>query len=144
MSEEQGAVEAFETFEGDDVVDATVTIHKAGDGLSTALQVEARPLHKGDRVYVILETSCDAISYVDSKRFDGLLARQHKLNTVAGAIVDENVVAKILAQAKKEQAEFAAQEKERKEAEKGKIKIDGTGLGDISQTEDDHASKTTS
>ena len=136
----QSAVEAFETFEGTDVVDATIAIHKAGDGLSTALQVDARPFHKGEKVYVILETTCDAVSYVDSKRFDGLLARQHKLTTEAAAIVSGQAVAKMLAEAKKEQAEFAAREKERRDAEKGKIKLDGTGLEEVPASPADHGS----
>ena len=134
-------IEAFEEFEGVDVVDATVTIHKAGDGLSTALQVAARPLSKGERVFVVLETTCDAISYVDSKRVDDALARQHKLNTVAGAIVPESAVAKVMKEAKKEQAEFAAREAERRAAEKGTIKLDGTALDDVDPSDDDHQSK---
>lgn len=141
MTDTNEAIEAFETFEGTDVVDATIAVHKAGDGLSNALQVDARGIHKGDKVYVVLETTCDAIAYVDSKRFEGLLARQHKLVTDAAAIVSGQAVAKMLTEAKKEQAEFAAREKERRDAEKGRIKIDGTGLGDVDPSTDDHKSK---
>lgn len=141
MSEVQASIEAFEEFEGTDVVDATIAVHKAGDGLSSALQVDARPIHKGDKVYLVLETECTAVSYVDSKRVEDALARQHKLTTLAAAIVSGQAVATMLSEAKKEQAEWAAREKERREAEKGTIKIDGAGLDDVPASDDDHKSK---
>lgn len=138
MADTQERGDAFEQYEDDPVVDATIAIHKAGDGLSTALQVEPPPLHRGDTVYVILETQCRAVSYVDSKRIEGAAARQHKLVTIAGAIVGERQVAKMMKEAKKEQAEFVAREKERRDAEKGTIKLDGTDLDSVEQADNDH------
>ncbi len=133
----------LDDFEGIEVVGATISVRKAGDGLSTALAVDPSPYHKGDRVYVVLETSCAAITYKASKEKgqEDLLVREHVLDTQHAAIVSGASVAKMLKEAKKEQAEHAAKVAEQKAADKGTIKIDGTNLDDVEPSDADHAGR---
>jgi hypothetical protein len=133
--------DTLEPFEGVDVSGATISVRKAGDGLSTALAVDPIPYHTGDRVYVVLETEVTAITYRDNRTSEGTLLREHVLTTEHAAIVSGTAVAKMLAAAKKEQAEHQARVAEAKAAEKGTIKIPGTGLDEVQSDKTDHKSK---
>jgi hypothetical protein len=79
-------------FEGEDVLTATVTITRAGDGLSDALAVHPVELHRGDRVQVVLDCEVAEISFPGIKGAANALARRHKLVTISATIVDEDVV----------------------------------------------------
>lgn len=131
---------SLDEFEGRKVAGSTIKVTRAGDGLSSALAVAPVAYHRGDTVYAVLECEVGAITYKDSKEFPELLVREHTLVTQHGAIASGTAVAKILAQAKKEQAEFAAKEAERKLAEKGAVKLDGTDLDSVPKSKKDHLS----
>jgi len=141
MATRKKTPETLDPFEGADVSGATISVRKAGDGLSTALAVDPIPYHKGDRVYVVLETEVTAITHRDNKEREGTLLREHVLTTQHAAIVSGQAVAKMLADAKKEQADHQARVTEAKAAEKGTIKIPGTNLDEVGTDPADHKSK---
>src|SRR5262249_14836962 len=78
-------------FDGRQVLNATVAIRNAGDGLSQAMSIDPIELHHGEKVYVVLE--CD----VEKVRFDPIkdtqaLSRVHMLKAGTSVIVDEDLV----------------------------------------------------
>lgn len=83
-------------FEGADVLQATIKVTNAGDGLSEALAVDLVPLHQGDTIYVVLETVVSKITYEPIKDVEAL-KRVHTLKATAGTIVDASLVAEVMA-----------------------------------------------
>ena len=74
-------------FEDRDVVQASMRITRAGDGLSTALRIALVEYHPGAKVYVLLECEVGRISYEPIKDTDAL-RRVHTLVAGVGTIVD--------------------------------------------------------
>jgi hypothetical protein len=95
MSSDPVQISPLGTFEGDDVLAATVVITRAGDGLSEALDVHPVQLHRGDTVYVVLECEVGEIGFVSIQKTNAL-ARKHKLVTLSATIVDEQIVSEAL------------------------------------------------
>lgn len=91
----QGPATALGDFEGSEVAASKVAITNAGDGLSKAVAVEPRPFHKGDRVYVVLQTVCGPIKF-DPIAGGTQVVRVHTLKTELATIVDEAVVRELL------------------------------------------------
>lgn len=77
-------------FEGTDVIEATVRVTNAGDGLSEALGIDPVEYHQGDTVYVLLETTVSRVSYEAVKADSEFLKRVHTLKAGTGTIVDEH------------------------------------------------------
>lgn len=82
-------------FDGREVLNTTVAIRNAGDGLSKAMEIDPIELHHGDSVYVVLE--CE----VEKLRFDPIkdtqaLSRVHMLKAGVATLVDEALVADAL------------------------------------------------
>lgn len=85
-------------FEGRSVSGTTIAITNAGDGLSKALAVEPRVLNQHDEVYVVLKTKVDRIAFIDSKDDpEKACIRVHTLKAGEATIVDEALVAEVLA-----------------------------------------------
>lgn len=78
---------ALSTFDGRDVIKATIAVTNAGDGLSDALKVDPQEFSLGDRVYVVLETEVAKIRFEEIKDTDAL-ARVHVLKAGNATIVD--------------------------------------------------------
>jgi len=83
------------SFEGADVVQSTIRITRAGDGLSDGLNVDPAEYHLGETVYVVLECHVADIAYVPIKDTD-VLKRVHKFATELGTVVDGDLVASVL------------------------------------------------
>lgn len=81
----------IETYEGRDVVDTTIQVTNAGDGLSQALQVEPHVMHHGETIYLVLECEVAKVSYPPVKDTD-LLSRLHTLKAGRATIVDKDLV----------------------------------------------------
>lgn len=81
--------------EGRDVTQATVRVTNAGDGLSDALGVAPVEYHIGDRVFVVLETTCSRVAHELIKDTD-VLRRVHTLRADLGTVVDEQLVRGVL------------------------------------------------
>jgi hypothetical protein len=84
-------------YEGQDVLQASIRVINAGDGLSQAMLVGPAELHHGERVYVVLETEVARVSY-DPLGDTGCLKRVHTLRAGTGTIVDAELVAEVLEQ----------------------------------------------
>lgn len=76
-------------FEGRDVVDTTVAITKAGDGLSAALEVEPVELRHKQIVQVILECEVGAVTFKQATEGEGLV-RVHKLVTSRATLITQD------------------------------------------------------
>lgn len=81
--------------EGADVVQATIRITRAGDGLSSALAVEPVEYHIGDLVNVVLRCRVGAVQFRPVKDTD-VLVRVHTFVTELGTVVDPKLVAAVL------------------------------------------------
>ena len=80
-------------FEGHDVIATTISITKAGDGLSEALAIEPSELSIGDEVFVVLRTIVSKVSHAPVPKAEGCYVRQHTLRTEDGTIIDGALVA---------------------------------------------------
>jgi hypothetical protein len=105
-------------YEGFDVVQASIKVTNAGDGLSQAINVDPVEYHVGDVVHVVLETVVSRISYETIKDTE-VLKRVHTLRAGSGTIVDESYARGVL----------AAQEIAIERA-KGVVRLDLDGNGD--------------
>jgi hypothetical protein len=78
-----------------DVLQASIAVTQAGDGLSKALGVKPCEYAIGDRVFVVLQTVVSKVGYDELKESD-CLRRVHTLRTELGTIVDEKLVRRVL------------------------------------------------
>lgn len=83
------------SFEGEDVLSATVAVVNAGDGLSRALGVHPVELHRGDKVHVVLECEVDRIMFRGIKDTQAL-TRVHVLKAGSATLVNEDLVRQAL------------------------------------------------
>lgn len=81
----------LDPFEGQDVLSVGIEIPGAAGGLREALKIDPVQLHKGDKAYVLLETTTDKIRFDPVKDSDGL-KRVHILAVEQGMLVDESLV----------------------------------------------------
>jgi len=83
-------------FEDHFVVSSGIRIHRAGDGLSDAMEIAPVELHHGDTVHIVLRCRVTRVAYEPVKDSDTELVRVHTLKAVTGTIVDEKLVHKVL------------------------------------------------
>lgn len=87
--------EVLPSYEGREVVHASMKITRAGDGLSEALQLAPVALHHGDLVHVVLKGRVIDVQHPLLKSTDSdedRLVRKHIVATEEITIVDENDV----------------------------------------------------
>lgn len=115
-------------FEGRDVVDTTVAITKAGDGLSAALEVEPTELHHKQVVQVLLECEVGAVTFKSATEGEGLI-RVHKLVTSRATLItrDHELHAASLATLNN-MTEKLAREGKAKGSMPGQETLDGAGV----------------
>lgn len=78
----------IDTFENLDVIGATIAVTNAGDGLSQAMEIEGRIIHRNERVYVLLECDCSNVQFPSSKEDPNKLLRKQVLSAGVATIVD--------------------------------------------------------
>ena len=83
-------------YEGLDVMQASIKVTNAGDGLSEAINVDPVEYHVGDVVHVVLRTEVARVSYEPIRDTD-VLKRVHTLRARSGTIVEESLVRGVLA-----------------------------------------------
>lgn len=83
-------------FDNRDVIGATIKVSNAGDGLSAAMKIAPREFHHGERVYVVMETTVDQVTHVESKDDPARLVRSHRLKAGMATIVDFKLVSRVL------------------------------------------------
>lgn len=86
---------ALNAYEGRDVLQATIRVTNAGDGLSTALGIDPVEYRIGQTVYVVLECEVARVQFDELKDTD-CLVRVHTLRAGTGTIVDAELVADVL------------------------------------------------
>lgn len=85
--------ERLPSFEGLPVVRSAVRITRAGDGLSEALKLDPRALHRGEEVFFVLKGTVDQVNFRPvSQEEDGLLIRVHTVRASEIALVDAGQV----------------------------------------------------
>ena len=90
--------ERLPSFEGLPVVRSAVRITRAGDGLSEALKLDPRALHRGEEVFFVLKGTVDQVNFRPvSQEEDGLLIRVHTVRASEIALVDPGQVEHFLA-----------------------------------------------
>jgi hypothetical protein len=119
-------VPQLKRFEDRDVLDATIAVTKAGDGLSKDLGVRPQEFRQHETVYVVLETRVSRVAYIDHPDDEDSSRRVHTLVTQNASIVDGQAVAELLAETKK----LLAKKAEDDRAAKGVLVIPGTGVAD--------------
>lgn len=82
-------------YEGADVVQSTIRITRAGDGLSDGLNVDPVEYHLGDKVYVVLECAVTRVAHEPVKDTE-VLKRVHTLAAEMGTIVGREIVSAVL------------------------------------------------
>lgn len=112
-------------WEGSPVLDASLAMRNAGDGLSKSMKIEKRAYRQGDVVYVVLECTVGPVQF---KPMEGGVER--KLDFIAGVatVVDRDlVIAQLDEQRRRNEAAEAEAEAERQRAkEEAKSKmVDG-------------------
>lgn len=79
------------SFEGRDVLQTTIRITRAGDGLSQALAVDPQEFHLAETVVVVLECQVARVHH-EELNDTGVLRRVHTLRAGTATIMDEDVV----------------------------------------------------
>lgn len=129
-------------FEGREVVDTTVAITKAGDGLSAALEVEPTELHHKQIVQVILECEVGAVTFKSATEGEGLV-RVHKLVTSRATLVTpDHPLHGLTLGALNNMTEKLAQEGKAKGSIPGQGTLEGDGGGEPVDVPNDASSLT--
>lgn len=84
-------------FDGNQVVGATIKITNASDGLSKAMKVDPKEFHHDERVYVVLECVTRRVQFDKVADESDDLVRVHVLKAGLATVVDQKLVAKVLA-----------------------------------------------
>lgn len=113
-------------FDGRDVIASSISIRKAGDGLSEALDIDPTAFSIGERVFVVLECEVTAVDHHPIPKAESVLGRKHVLTTETATIIDGALVEAQLAQQREliEEAKLARQRV--KEQEAGVQRVPGT------------------
>jgi hypothetical protein len=124
VAEKKNPVPELDRFEGRDVLDATIQVTKAGDGLSKDLSVRPQQFKQHETVYVVLETRVSKVTYADHPDNENASRRVHTLVTANASIVDGQAVASMLAETKR----LLAKKAEADRAAKGIITLPETSV----------------
>lgn len=91
------AEDRLPAFEGMPVVRSAVRITRAGDGLSEALRLDPRALHRGDEVFFVLKGEVDQVNFRPvSREEDDVLSRVHTVRASEIALVSREDVEHLL------------------------------------------------
>jgi len=91
----KNAVAGLTQFEGRDVLQATIKVTNAGDGLSQAMQIAPDEHHLGDTVYLVIEAEVSKVNYEELSD-TGALKRVHTFKAGNATMVEGQLVAKVL------------------------------------------------
>jgi len=82
-------------YEDREVVQSTIRVVNAGDGLSQAMSVDPAEYHLGETVHVVLECEVVKVTYDEISDTD-VLRRVHTLRAGTGTIVEPKLVTEVL------------------------------------------------
>ena len=89
------AVDGLSKFEGRDVLQSTIKVTNAGDGLSEALAIKPCEMHLGTKAYLLIEAEVSKVNYEELKD-TGTLRRVHTLRAGTATLVDAEFALGIL------------------------------------------------
>jgi hypothetical protein len=112
------------SFEGQDVIGASVAITNAGDGLSQALATEPDELHLQDVVYVVLECVVSKVRFEPVKDTNAL-RRIHTLKTLTATTAAQDLVEDILDEQREKNRLAALQAKAERDTKRGTPQLPG-------------------
>jgi hypothetical protein len=105
------------TFEGKQVAGVALRIVKAGDGLSSAMEIEPLVLHNGDQVDLVVRGHVTGIAHVPFQKDDDRLLRVQTVTADVSTVVDGQLVEEVVVKQK-------ARLQEHEDRKKGIEKID--------------------
>lgn len=88
-------------YEDRDVLQTTIRLTNAGDGLSQGLAIEPAEYHVGDVISLVIEASISRVAYEPIPDTD-VLRRVHTAKTIIGTVVQPDTVVKLLDKAKRD------------------------------------------
>ena len=88
-------------YEDRDVLQATIKLTNAGDGLSQGLAIEPAEYHVGDVISLVIEATIARVAYEPIPDID-VLRRVHTAKTIIGTVVQPETVVKLLDKAKRD------------------------------------------
>lgn len=112
------------SFEGRPVIKATVKIAKAGDGLSEALKLAPVALHLGDEAHFVIKGVVTQVNHKPVEAEADEQVRQHTVDAIEIAMVDEDDVAELLARNADRVKEAKEQARLAEEQEAGIMRLD--------------------
>lgn len=119
MATDPAPTQGLTPFDGKPVVQTTISITQAGDGLSAALAIDPEEFHHGERVVVVLDCTVGKVLMRQlSKDVPNMLVREHVLVAGTSTIIDAQLVEELL----QEQAAKIAAAKEEAERDKRRAK----------------------
>lgn len=87
-------------FEGRDVVQSTIKVTNAGDGLSEAMSVDPIEMHLGEKRYLLIEAEVHRVNYEELKDTD-VLRRVHTLKAGTATLVDDEYARELIEKQRK-------------------------------------------
>lgn len=82
-------------FEGRDTIAAALTLHKTGNGLETAINLDPTVLHVGDVVELVVRAEVVKVIHETPKKGSGVI-RKHQLDATVIRLVDSPEVRDLL------------------------------------------------
>ncbi len=95
MSKRKNAVTGLSTFENHDVLQSTIKVTNAGDGLSEAMSIDPVEIHLGEQRYLLIEAECSKVGYEELKD-TGTYRRVQTLKAGTATLVDATFAAKAI------------------------------------------------
>lgn len=90
------AVKVLGTYDDLPIVESSIAITNAGDGLSKAMEVDPINIHMNDEVYVVLATTASQVKFKPHKDDAKKLIRTIVLTAGVATIVEAELVAAVL------------------------------------------------
>lgn len=84
------------TYDGSPIIDSSIALVGAGDGLSKALEIDPVAIGMNDTVYVVVETVASQIKFKADRDEPNMLHKTTVLSAVVATIVDKELVDEVL------------------------------------------------
>jgi len=100
MTKKTNPTKGLSSYEGRDVVQATIKVTNAGDGLSEAMSIEPIEMRHGETRYLLIEAEVTRVQYDELKDTD-VLKRVHTLKAGTATLVDPEFAVELIEKQRK-------------------------------------------
>lgn len=100
MTKRTNPTKGLSSYEGRDVVQATIKVTNAGDGLSEAMSIEPIEMRHGETRYLLIEAVVTRVQYDELKDTD-VLRRVHTLKAGTATLVDPEFAVELILKQRK-------------------------------------------